>query len=120
MGSGCRHEVDIAHIEGRGHHRHLWDYLSKRLFLTPDCIRKVLSALLGEEAARNAVTFGENVYGGRYVVCIGVGSVGRWVGVRLVVEKTERCLRTRSAYPDPGCEPAYCVVVSDLCGVNLR
>ena len=49
MGSGCVHEVDVAHIEERGHNIQLWEHLQQDLFLTPDCIAETIKRLLGPE-----------------------------------------------------------------------
>jgi hypothetical protein len=58
MGSGCVHEIDVAHIEERGHHIQLWEYLQQELFLTPDCIAKTIKKLLSPEVAHLADRYG--------------------------------------------------------------
>jgi NADP-dependent 3-hydroxy acid dehydrogenase YdfG len=49
MGSGYVHEVDVAHIEERGHNIQLWEHLQQVLFLTPDCIAETIKRLLAQK-----------------------------------------------------------------------
>ena len=101
MGSGYVHEVDVAHIEERGHNIQLWEYLQQVLFLTPDCIAETIKRLLGPEVAHLADRYGVETERGRafcLAITLGAGSVP----VMIVARKTPRCLKTLTVYPYRG------------------
>jgi hypothetical protein len=78
MGSGCVHEVDVVHIEERGHHVQLWEYLQQELFLTPDCIVKTIKKLLSPEVAHLADSYGVETAKGGKALCLAITEPGTY------------------------------------------
>jgi hypothetical protein len=107
MGSGCVHEVDVVHIEERGHHIQLWEYLQQVLFLTPDCIAKTIKKLLSPEVAHLADSYGVETAKGGKALCLAITLGAGSASVMLVIRKTSRCLKTLTVYPHPRCQPQH-------------
>ncbi len=107
MGSECVHEVDVTHIEERGHNIQLWEYLQRELFLTPDCIAKTMKKLLSPEVAHLADRYGveteRRARASRMAITLGASTAP----VMIVIRKTPRCLKTLTVYPNPRCKPQY-------------
>ena len=107
MGSGCVHEVDVAHIEERGHNVQLWEYLQRELFLTPDCIAKTIKKLLSPEVAHLADRYGVETERRTKAFCLAINLGASSASVMIVIGKTPRCLKTLTVYPYPRCKPQY-------------
>jgi hypothetical protein len=107
MGSGCVHEIDVAHIEERGHHIQLWEYLQQELFLTPDCIAKTIKKLLSPEVAHLADSYGVETAKGGKALCLAITLGTTSASVMIVIRKTPSCLKTLTAYPSPRCKPQH-------------
>jgi hypothetical protein len=99
MGSGCVHEVDVAHIEERGHHVQLWEYLQQELFLTPDCIAKTIKKLLSPEVAHLADSYGVETAKGGKVLCLAITLGTTSVSVMIVIRKMPSCLKPLQRIP---------------------
>jgi len=107
MGSGCVHEVDVAHIEERGHNIQLWEHLQQELFLTPDCIAETIKRLLGPEVAHLADRYGVETERRARAFCLAIILGAGSTPVMIVIRKTPRCLKTLRVYPYPRCKPQY-------------
>jgi len=107
MGSGCVHEVDVAHIEERGHNVQLWEYLQRELFLTPDCIAETMKRLLGPEVAHLADRYGVETARRTKAFCLAITLGAGSAPMMIVARKTPRCLKTLTVYPYPRCKPQY-------------
>jgi hypothetical protein len=107
MGSGCVHEVDVAHIEERGHNIQLWEYLQQELFLTPDCIAETIKRLLGPEVAHLADRYGVETERRARAFCLAITLGAGSAPVMIVARKTPSCLKTLTVYPYPRCKPQY-------------
>jgi hypothetical protein len=92
MGSGCVHEVDVAHIEERGHNIQLWEYLQQELFLTPDCIAETIKRLLSPEVAHLADRYGVETERRTKAFCLAITLGAGSAPVMIVARKTPRCL----------------------------
>ena len=93
MGSGCVHDVDVAHIEERGHNIQLWEYLQQELFLTPDCIAKTIKKLLSPEVAHLADRYGVETERRARAFCLAITQGAGSASVMIVIRKTPRCLK---------------------------
>jgi hypothetical protein len=107
MGSGCVHEVDVSHIEKRGHHVQLWEYLQQELFLTPDCIAKTIKKPLSLEVAHLADSYGVETAKRGKALCLALTLGTSSASVMIVIRKTPSCLKTLTAYPSPRCRPQH-------------
>jgi hypothetical protein len=107
MGSGRVHEVDVAHIEKRGHNIQLWEYLQRELFLTPDCIAKTIKKLLNPEVAHLADIYGVETAKRGKALCLTITLGTTSAPVMIVIRKTPRCLKTLTVYPYPRCKPQH-------------
>jgi hypothetical protein len=107
MGSGCVHEVDVVHIEERGHHVQLWEYLQQELFLTPNCIAKTIKKLLSPEVAHLADSYGVETERRARALCLAITLGTSSASVMIVTRKTPRCLKTLTVYPHPRCKPQH-------------
>jgi hypothetical protein len=105
MGSRCVHEVDVVHIEERGHRIQLWEYLQQELFLTPDCIAKTIKKLLSLEVAHLADSYGVETAKGGKALCLAITLGAGSASVMIIIRKTPSCLKTLTAYPSPRCQP---------------
>jgi hypothetical protein len=107
MGSGCVYEVDVAHIEERGHNIQLWEYLQHELFLTPDRIAKTIKRLLSPEVAPLADSYGVETAKGGKALCLTITLGTTSAPVMIVTRKTSSCLKTLTVYPYPRCQPQH-------------
>ncbi len=106
MESGCVHEVDITHIQERGHYMQLLEYFIEKLLTTQNCTLEIIKALLGPEAAHLAASYGIEGLKGTRNLCLRVNYGHRSATVMVVVVKTPNCIKTKTVYPHPRCIPA--------------